>query len=168
MSRTQALLLNPTMARRDVPSGLLPIPVLIRIPRADGLDIGALPSSPGLVTAPASQGRRVRRRLRRELRVAGCAILAIAPILTAASFWEAGRAARLPRVGAERADAAAPLPAARPENSRPVNALHPAPAVLLSVEAIGRGSEPTDQGTVVFPGYLLPDDGREEAGHEGS
>ena len=41
-------------------------------------------------------------------------------------------------------------------------------AVLISIEPAGGAIEAEAETPVVFPGYLLPDDHREEAVHEGS
>jgi hypothetical protein len=40
--------------------------------------------------------------------------------------------------------------------------------VLLSIEPVGTSTESDGEAPVVFPGYLLPDDNREEAAHGGS
>ena len=44
----------------------------------------------------------------------------------------------------------------------------PIPPVLLSVEPSGASGDSDGETPVVFPGYLLPDDTREEPPHEGS
>jgi hypothetical protein len=38
---------------------------------------------------------------------------------------------------------------------------------VLSVEVAGTAIEAEDEAAVVLPGYLLPDDSREEPAHEG-
>jgi hypothetical protein len=51
------------------------------------------------------------------------------------------------------------------ENGRP--AMHLLP-VLLSIEPAGTALESELEGPVVLPGYVLPDDNREEPAHGGS
>ena len=86
-----------------------------------------------------------RRRLRREVRLVGSALMMVAFLALGATLLRA-----LPSSladGAERSNIAA----------------RRAPAVFLSIEAPGRETEPP----VVLPGYLLPDDGTEEPAHAG-
>lgn len=100
-----------------------------------------------------SGARRPRRRLRREIRVAACLVLAFAPLLTAVGAWgfppvrrlEAAEVASSPRAD----DDAGPL------------------RVRLSIRPFS-AIEAEPESPVVFPGYLLPAERREEASHEGS
>jgi hypothetical protein len=51
------------------------------------------------------------------------------------------------------------------ENAQPATHLLP---VLLSIEPVGTTADSDIDTSVVFPGYLLPDDNREEPAHGGS
>jgi hypothetical protein len=44
----------------------------------------------------------------------------------------------------------------------------PLPQVLLSIEPAGTAADLGSEISVVFPGYLLPDDNHEDPAHEGS
>ncbi len=86
-------------------------------------------------------GRRRARRLRREIRVAACLCLAVAPVLTAVGAWGVGH----PR----RAGAAE---------------VSTAPAIRLSIEPV----EAEPEARVLLPGYVLPAERRQERSHAGS
>jgi hypothetical protein len=101
--------------------------------------------------------RRPRRRLRREIRVAACICLAFAPIATAVGAWGFPPARNL-----EAAEVAAPT---RDEGQGDDQ---PSPLrIRLSIKPLG-AVEVEPESPVVFPGYLLPAERREEASHEGS
>lgn len=51
------------------------------------------------------------------------------------------------------------------ESSQPVTHLLP---ILLSIEPVGATAESDVETPVLFPGYLLPDDNKEEPAHGGS
>lgn len=96
--------------------------------------------------------RKPRRRLKKKVRVAGqilvaCAFLAIG--------WYQGAASR-----AER-----PVPT--PETEKHSAAAAP-PLIRLSIEHLGNAADLPSEQPVSLPGYLLPDDNREEPAHEGS
>jgi hypothetical protein len=96
-------------------------------------------------------------------------MLAAVPIAAAATICDAGKAAQILCSVAGRVRPQAAIGPSRSEESwNGDRNVRIAPAVFLSVEAIGRISEPNEDATVVFPGYLLPDDSHEEASHEGS
>jgi hypothetical protein len=112
---------------------------------------------------------RPRRRLKREVRLAARVVLGalcLAFILSCGAVARSGqRPVRLllsmpalPRlsVGSPHADDRSEVwPPARP-------------TVLLSIEPAGSAVESDEDSPVVLPGYLLPDDLREEPAHEGS
>lgn len=105
-------------------------------------------------------GRRPRRRLRREIRMAAFAGLAFAPVFLAAGVWCLH--STRPLAAAEVASFSRSVEAADSEaDATPT-------AVLISIEPAGGVIEAETETPVVFPGYLLPDDHREEAVHEGS
>ncbi|QEH32974.1 hypothetical protein OJF2_14660 [Aquisphaera giovannonii] len=168
MIQTQAL--PPTTWPTSRPTaGLDPsaaFPVLIRVPRATDLAPLDAPRTGPPPPRGEARDRRVRRRLKREVKFACCALAAIAPMV-AIGLCDAGGAVRMIRAATARlADSPRPAPQ-RAEGGGWTGhaAARVAPAVLLSVEAIGRAA---DEATVVFPGYLLPDDSHEEKPHEGS
>jgi hypothetical protein len=109
-------------------------------------------------------GRRPRRRLKREIRMAAFAGLAFAPVFLAASAWclHATRPLSAAEVGSlSRSIDLADSNAGDDSDAAPT-------AVLISIEPAGGAIEAEAETPVVFPGYLLPDDHREEAVHEGS
>ncbi|MDG3005627.1 hypothetical protein [Paludisphaera mucosa] len=95
---------------------------------------------------------RPRRRLRREFRVAACVCLAFAPIVTAFGAWG------FPPV--RRAAAAEVASASRPADEDEASPW----SIRLSIKP----AESEPETPVVFPGYLLPAERREEPSHEGS
>jgi hypothetical protein len=119
-----------------------------------------------------STGRK-NRRLRREVRVAGCAFLLLAPLVGACNLgWSSGRdrvlACSVPDLmktrGRQNDRASATVLAGRSEM-----------AALISAGAAGRSIEPPATPTgpdndvpVIFSGFVLPDDSLEDSTHEGS
>jgi hypothetical protein len=120
---------------------------------------------------PYSPGRK--RRLRREIRIAGCALLVLAPLFSACTLgWSTGpvrvlacsineaRAAdRDPTLTANGSE----LPA-RPE----IPAVDSRGVVVLSIEPAAMSPATDSDVPVIFPGYVLPDDSLEGSTHEGS
>ena len=102
--------------------------------------------------ARARQGRSSRRRLRREFRMAACLCLAFAPVLAALGAWG------MPPV---RRAAAAEVVAAAGDSDADQSG---AESIRLSIKPV----EAAPEVPVVFPGYLLPAERREEPSHEGS
>jgi len=89
--------------------------------------------------------------------MAAYACLATLPLAVAAGVWTIHSTAR--RAGA--AEVA--------QTSQAADARTPAhPLVWLSIESIETNVDAETEPPVVFPGYLLPDDRREESSHEGS
>jgi len=88
--------------------------------------------------------------------MAAYAALAFAPIVLAAGVW---------CLQPSRPLSAAEI-SARP---RTVDDFDPTPAaVLISIEPAVGSNDSENETPVVFPGYILPDDHREESAHEGS
>ena len=157
---TQTELFPETMTSRPDRDGRRCDLVLIRVPdvrdRRTGLKRGREPRRSQAFIRPLG-GRRPRRRLKREIRMAAFAGLAFAPVFLAASAW--------------CLHATPPLSAAEvTASSRSIEAETDSPptAVLISIEPAGGAIEAEIETPVVFPGYLLPDDHREEPVHEGS
>lgn len=101
--------------------------------------------------------RKPRRRLRWEIRVAAYACLATLPLVVAAGVWSVHSTAR-------RAGAAEIARSSRADDARA--SAHP--QVWLSIEPIGASLDAEPEPPVMLPGYILPDDRREEFRHEGS
>ena len=127
---------------------LAPVPVLIRIPTLPGHASGGAPRPAG------------RRRLRREFRVAGCWLLALAPPALACATWGGHRPALLLALNPPgRVAAGVPGgPAASPAVS----------TISLSLEpAVVGAPAPVGGSSVVLTGQLLPVDPAEEPAHGG-
>ncbi len=88
--------------------------------------------------------------------MAAYACLAVSPFVMAASVWSVHPSRQLgaAEISGSSQDMGAP-------DSSPG-------AVLLSIEPVTIGLEAESETPVVFPGYLLPADRREEPTHEGS
>lgn len=105
--------------------------------------------------------RKPRRRLRREIRVAAYACLAALPLVVAVGVWNVHSASR--RAGAAEIETLR-------SSSMVVERDSSRPLVRLSFEPIEASfdADAETEAPVVFPGYLLPDDRREELSHEGN
>jgi len=180
MSRTEALptmpVLMPAASMPLIESGFLnPASVLILVPlvrpsstrRSKVAESAAMSPRPWVV-------RRPRRRLRRQVRVAGYALLGLLPMLLAWSHWTDARSIQhtgflLLSLPSHRPGGEAPDDGTDPKASNSASAvtLSPTP-VLLSIEPVGTAVDSDTETPVVFPGYLLPDDHHEEPVHEGS
>ncbi|MDR3619631.1 MAG: hypothetical protein P4L85_09790 [Paludisphaera borealis] len=156
---TQTELLPETTTRRPERDGRRSDMVLIQVPdvrvHRARIESGRSRNQPHGFGRPVGT-RRPRRRLKREIRVAAFAGLAFAPIILAASVW--------------CLHPSRPLAAAEvATTSRPIDEPDSTPAaVLISIEPTVSANESETETPVVFPGYLLPDDHREEPVHEGS
>jgi hypothetical protein len=178
MSQTQILLSGMTVRSRCLSSDALPI--LIEVPR-----LGAVGRKNRVRhTEPAHQGewrpsmghRRPRRRLRRHVRLSACAFLGLAPLASAACFAWSGHASA---ANPARAVASEKSPLTRVcllepgyedglLDRGPTAPLGPGHGALLSIEAASPAPSPEAVDSVTLPGYLLPDNSREEPSHEGS
>jgi hypothetical protein len=156
-------------ARRATSDG---IAVLIQVPRVE-LPRGRARAGPSRrISSRARDGRggRTRRRLRPGVRLAGWSLLALASMAgTFAMGWTTrGASFRLPVLRASSFDRdAGALAAADGDGERPAGD----PAGEADAIAIGPAlAAPVADAEVpvVFPGYVLPDDSREEPAHEGS
>lgn len=180
MSRTEAL---PTMhvpmpaASMSLtrPECLHPASVLILIPNVRPNATPHLKFAGAMVTAPRLRGvRHPRRRLRRQVRIAGYALLALLPFLLAWSHWTDARSIRLPGSRLPSPTSRQPgleVPDGGTDSGAWISAsaatTSPAP-ILLSIEPVGTAVDSDTETPVVFPGYFLPDDHHEEPVHEGS
>jgi hypothetical protein len=151
----------------------LSLEVLIELPELRGSRTGrGRTQSPWSKAPSRPRYVRTKRRLRREVRVAGCALLALMPLVSACTMGWSSRPSRV--VACSIADVTAlknNLAVAAPSDRglAPVtNALGANEAVVLSVEPAGLVPGDSTEVPVVFPGYVLPDDSLEDAAHEGS
>lgn len=149
-----------------------PLPLLIRVPRLS-------PHPPhreqpvkaaAMSVGPRGRSRR-RRRLRRKVKVAGYTVLAMVPLVMALWSWPAIRPVRASRAHVQSILDESAIGDGLPGDGRTrtwtsARTPCPIPPVSLSVEPSGTSGETDGETSVVFPGYLLPDDAREEARHE--
>ncbi len=177
MSRTDTY---PTAAsKRAGRSPGLELAVLIAVPKVQAPRVRPLEPTVSRQRLRQSPPRRhqPRRRLRRHVRLAGWSLLALLPILGGGALgWAslATRAVNLPAWG-ELAEAGARTRdegGARLGSSRSV--MMPAVVAIDASSGAVRPLEPAigapiadAEVSVIFPGYLLPDDSLEEAANEG-
>jgi hypothetical protein len=170
MSRTEAL---PTLrSSRIEAASLQTAPLLIQVPFTRH---GRRPRDLGQHRVHRRQprlagGRQPKRRLRREVRMTGFAILALSCVTATWNHWRSpGKQLWFaPTSLSTLAHPARPGSAAGTdlaETSQTATHLLP---ILLSIEPVGTSAEADVEAPVVFPGYLLPDDNREEPAHGGS
>jgi hypothetical protein len=148
---------------------LIEVPEVKRVPARS-----ARPTIVGHCQSRRTSAARPKRRLRREVRIAGCALLALAPLLAASTLSWSGRSARV--LACSIAEATAPdqgfdasaLP--RKPSSRAAEPPVGLPGVIvLTIEPAAATAPGTDTAVpVIFPGYVLPVDGLEDTTHEGS
>jgi hypothetical protein len=135
----------------------------------------------GKVTLPPARNhrrwsRRSRRRLRREIRLAGLALLTLAPLVSLGTLGWSSRPGRVLACSISDAVEHSAANRSSPEElipgsqsaARSGSRIGSSGMITLSVEpAITTpGTEP--RVPVVFPGYVLPDDAREDTAHAGS
>ena len=180
MSRTEALPTMPVlMPAASIPltesESLQPAPVLILVPHVrpnPSRHLSVVGSTP---TSPRLRGvRRRKRRSRRQVRLAGYALLGLLPFLLGWSHWTDAQfirhsGSRLLSLPTHQSGREARDGGTDPEAwiSASTATTSPVP-VLLSIEPVGTAVDSDTETPVVLPGYLLPDDHREEPVHEGS
>src|SRR5262249_22799329 len=145
------------------PARACSIAVLIEVPEVKGLRSNGLETTiSSLQYCGRPPERRPRRRLRRQVRIAGCALLTLVGACFLSWSGHATRAPALPVLSpVARIGASDNVPVANePElPDRQADASIGAPrAVVLSIEptTVAPGAEA--EVPVVFPGYVLPDD----------
>lgn len=111
------------------------------------------------------QIRHGRRRLRPQVRLAGCAVMALVPIVSACTIGWSSRPDRILPCAIQDSS-----PGVEPEDQSGQPAGTSSGVVVLSVEPVvtAPGIAAEAQAPVVFPGYVLSDDTREGSLHEGS
>jgi hypothetical protein len=170
---SQADTLSTMPAIRSFRAVPLSLDVLIEVPELKGIRPSHGKTQPLWRTKGSRPSlRRSRRRLRREVRVAGCAIMVLMPIVSACTMGWSSRPNRV--VACSIADTTAEknhlaASADRVRASEPgTDGLGATGAVVLSTEPAGLVPGNDTEVPVVFPGYLLPDDSLEDSAHEGS
>ena len=149
--------------------------VLIQVPRSMARRIGPC-LTVGVAGAMARSAERrcgrPRRRLRREVRLAGCALWPWSPLVCAlrpglGESREPGcRPARRPWSRGIGSSATSPTRTSRASRPADVAGSLDAPPSMVALDRAGRRRRPspTRRSPVVFPGYLLPDDSLRGAG----
>jgi len=175
MSRTETL---PTMpAIRSERTLSRSLAVLIEVPEVKARQIErarAVASARGTSRHPRIG--RPRRRLRRQVRVAGCALLTLAPLVSLCTLGWSSRPSRILACSisdaldpvARRQGFANPHDPARERHVRTGRPTRSPAPVVRSIKPAAAASEAVSVVPVNFPGYLLPDDGLEDRAHEGS
>ncbi len=175
MSRTDTLSTTPAIRSERTLSCSLA--VLIEVP--------AVKAPPIKHTRAAVSARRPnrqpqigrpRRRLRRQVRVAGCALLTVAPLVSLCTLAWSSRPSRI--LACSISDPTGPAVVHRdfadPHGGRRQVSVPTVPpsgspgAVVLSTEPTAAGAGADSVVPVILPGYILPDDGLEDRAHEGS
>jgi len=151
-----------------------PLAILIEVPAVKGNRLRpARPLAAGHVAGRRPGARRAKRRLRREVRIAGCALLVIVTLVSAGSFGWSSRPARAltcsiaDATAGDWAEASAVDPPYATSLTE-VPAVGSSKVVVLSIEPAGLPARGGTEVPVVFPGYVLPDDSLEGSAHEGS
>jgi hypothetical protein len=143
------------------------VPLLIQVPRIEPARRHRQPRRANRLDQALGSprpGRRPRRRLRREIRVAGCWILAMAAMGGTFTMGWMSRGAGATQPTARIAAVPAwgdTCPSREPDPAD-------LPAAIEAVEAHPSDSVRDAEVGVILPGYLLPDDSREESADEGS
>jgi hypothetical protein len=156
------------------------LPILIEVPRIEtvGRKSRVRRAQPGHRADwhCGMGGRRPRRRLRRHVRLSACALIGLTPIAFAACFAWSGRPgpAMPPPASVSRNDGPERVCLFDPgredgfvERRRTASFDH-GPVTLLSIETASPATAPEAEEPVILPGYVLPDNSREEPVHEGS
>jgi hypothetical protein len=124
------------------------------------------------------QSRRSRRRLRREVCLAGFTLLALVPIVSACTLGWSNRPDRIVACSISEAprdssatdrDGFSQMPPSDVEQVAEGQAMIASRgAVMVSGEPAAVAPVSAVETPVIFPGYVLPDDSREDSLHEGS
>jgi hypothetical protein len=171
------LVIDITEHRSERPVSHFPA-VLIEIPEIKLLLIArATRTIPRAVRTVGRQPRRSRRRLRREVSLAGCALIALVPIVSACTLGWSNRPDRivacaisdpLQSQSATDGDDFTENRRLAREGQHGQAAIGSTEAVMLSIDPAAIAPRTTTEIPVIFPGYVLPDDSREDSLHEGS
>jgi len=176
MTRAETLMPRPSIqSDRDLSRSLVS---LIEVPALKGSRMRRLHSrAQARVDGRGQGGRpclaRSRRRLRREIRIAGCALLVLAPLFSACTLLSSTVPVRvlacsITEATARSSDRAPSAGTAEPTGPPKVFAGDPPGVIVLSVEPTVPSPVSDADVPVIFPGYVLPDDSLEGSTHEGS
>jgi hypothetical protein len=161
--RTEPCCLRPTMVLIQIPE--------IRTRRAEWPGLRSTGDSPVRKT----RLERPRRRLRREIRLAGCVLLALMIMGLAVNCWWTSQPGWLllaahvsTRPGPTKLADPKLLPGRKPPLNQLGGSVVSVPSLTLSIEPLATTPSSDSEIPVVFPGYVLPDDNIEEPPHEGS
>jgi hypothetical protein len=174
MSQAELILEQPPIRSEQWISSSLP--VLITVPR-----IKLRPSAGDRHVArphtriPRRSTHQGRRRLRREVRFAGCALLALIPITSVYTLRWSSRPDRIlacsisdPQQTATDGNSLANAVRLEVQYQSPQPTIASPEAIALSIDRVVAIPSTGSEAPVIVPGYLLPDDSREDAVHEGS
>jgi hypothetical protein len=132
------------------------VPILIEVPVVSGLAPVRVSTRSRIRLDAGRWAAQRRRRLRREVRLALLgALVVLPPTLAGGMVLRGGRPATARDSGRWSPD-------------REPGSVHHPPMISLSIEPAAYAPQGHVEPPVVFPGYLLPDDGSEEPVHVGS
>jgi hypothetical protein len=175
VSRTDTLLpmtlIRPEQARSRSLAVLIEVPAV----KAHPAERGTWPS-PRRLEASKPRVNRPRRRLRRRVRLAGCALLALVPMVSLGTLGWSSRPSRIlacaiPDVSESgaRAQGSGDSPSVSNRSAASVEyEMSSSGMITLSVEPATGSSTADARVPVIFPGYVLPDDALEDRAHAGS
>jgi hypothetical protein len=175
MSRTDTLPIMPVIRSERTLSRsfavLIEVPH-IKVHRIERARTGMSPRG----TSQRLRVGRPRRRLRRQVRLAGCALLALGPLVSLCTLGWSNRPSRIVACSISDAleTAAGPHGFADRHDQRSQTGVQEGPSggfagvVVLSIEPAASAPGGDTVVPVIFPGYVLPDDGLEDRAHEGS
>jgi hypothetical protein len=150
--------------------------ILIEVPAIKARPIDRSSRTPSLRTRVVGRKpHRYRRRLRREVRLVGCALLALVPIVSACTLGWSNRPDRNlacsisdPLEARADGDGFVDPPSLGLRHQPGQSTVASTGAVVLSIESAVTVPGAVSDTAVIFPGYVLPDDSREDSTHEGS
>jgi hypothetical protein len=174
MNQADLILDLPSISSEPVSSTALPILIAvpkIKVRRGAGSQRVAQPD----LQSSGRTVRRGRRRLRREVRFAGCALLALVPIASACTLGWSNRPDRFlacsisdPNQTTADSGGFANAPRLGVGYQLPQPIIASSGTIALSINPAVAIPETVSEAPVILPGYVLPDDSREDSVHEGS
>ena len=177
MSQAEALLTMPAIRSEETRSQLLAI--LIEVPAVMVHPVKRSRAAVSRRPRPRHfERRRPRRRLRRPVRLAGCALLTLAPLLSLCTLGWTGRPGRvlacaIPETAHPGTEVSARIsvPVPNPGSQQSAESASPigsSDVATLAIEPVVAVPGSDGRVPVIFPGYVLPDDGFEDKAHAGS
>jgi hypothetical protein len=174
MSQADLILEMPPISSKRMSSTLLP--VLIAVPKIKlRPSVGSRRVAQPHMRITGRVTRRGQRRLRREVRFAGYALLALVPIASACTLGWSNRPDRIlacsisdPQQATADNDSFADAHRLGVGYKSPQTTIASPGDVVLSIDPAVAIPRTVSEAPVIFPGYVLPDDSREDSVHEGS